>query len=1721
MMKKSAKTLLLAIPLIIISAMNISVSAKDKDGHTLVRLWEAYYKAVSADKPKDQLKALDRIKEQAAEQKLAWDYYDACERYVRARTATDWKVRSAAEEDRDREIRGFGEPVAVFFLDRDTKSEDELYTYMQSNAAALKKSRNPEFYTRDYRFLGEIYSEVLAQLIADDYEYALWCLFRMGHAEAQKKLSSLVAGHYPQSAFMEYSLAKRTDAEDGDLSATMAFAAKHKGRAVALFARQDLLADRFRTLSSGQDATEEDYVSLNRDCSTFAADQKRFPADIDKKIAARCTDVSELIKTLNSKDIAFSVNNGALTLMLRNLSSAQISVTRGKESVFTKKVSGRAGRFYIYDTLTVDLPAMHDGVYDIVCSSGRIRRESEYLKYTLSLAMKRDRAGYAVYVADFLSGRPVEKCDIISYENGRQTATVSGLVTDGYTYLPESMVRKFGSGRYDLAVQARITDAEGKVRLSRRHGFASNDSGSATVSDSRSGLSALILTDRSAFRPGERVRFKTVAYTGDSGFEAAEGIELTAELRDTRDRIVSSVSLKTNEFGSAAAEFDIPRTDRAGNFSIQIRQGRTPVANRYIKVDDFVLPTFDLEWSEDDRRIYLPGDEIKVRGKIKAYSGHNLASAEVSYRIGSAESRPVTLGPDGSFVISFTSDAQDGRYYAITVRVTDATGETLEFSTSRNSVSRLNLKADIMNACEGSATLPDGYSARILNADRLELEYRATFYSPDADLPGASISYILSDGSSRTVSEGRTYRLGRHIVSLAGLPSGLYKLESRLSATSENGRTYESGHSLRFAIASDSDKVLDFGALSFFKECEGDGISLQIGTTSGPVWAVAELYGDGDYLLDKRMITLSGEQGEEGSLASAGFGLREDYPERLLLHVIYFRDGSKYEYNMNRTVQRPRSSIPLEFTKFLDTTAPGHGYRFLIRTAADTECAAAIFDASTETVMSNVWYAVQPYSAPLRHVTFSGSCGIDRTGYYPAETVSSRRALMVKSAAVMMDMSYAETAEEELEAPMASPNSAAGAAGGRDTYIRENFATTVAWEPFLRSDRDGVIALDFNTGDRLSRYCVQLYAHDKKMGNSVLRREMLVTLPVKIAVVQPRGLFENDRYTVRVTLSNMFDTAIRGRVEAKFYNGGTRSDGKMMSSDSAEVTVGGSGSAEAKFATVIPAGISELGMLLSFTPEGDALGSDAVFVSVPVKKAVQTVTESHSALLTYSTDRNALIDRLRKEFVNADGSKAAVSEISILDMLSEAVPERVLPASGNIMDLSDALYANILLSRLPEKYRKAGAGKAQTADMTGKIKACANLDGGFAWFSGMESSPLITAAVLERFAAAGKDLPGELAALVPAAVKYLDSTQLGTLRRPYWCWISLEQYLHVRAMYPEVPFEYGGDPSDKVYTRFKKDVGDYLVPSSDRRLNGRIFDKARRLQTLRALNSSKEGRELARSLGIGGAVSSKIEKSIDKDVASLLQYAVPHKSGGIYYPNAVMPWRGLLESELYAHSQLCRLLSECGHTDVAEGIRLWIMVQKETQKWEEDAAYIEALGTVLAGSEATLHTAVIALSAGGAIPFADVRASGNGMKISLSFTRDGKPLKDGDVLRTGDKITGEYKIWNEENRSFIKITAPRSAALRPVQQLSGHIGWRMRPLSASGYAAFSPQGYRSVFDDRTEFWFDSYPEETTTVTEEYFVTQEGTFQSPVPVVESIYAPHYRANAAGRPALTVK
>ncbi len=1682
-----------------------SYCAVDEQLHTLTGLWTRYYKAEKDDLPKRQASILESIKKEASRKRLAWDYYDACDKYVQVRSSADWKLRDSLEKAKSEEIKTFGEPVAVYY-DTRRRDIDELVGYVREHRSRLEESCNPGFYRHDNLMDGFGFGSVLRILLRNDYDYALWSLFARdrNHSVTAALMEERFAGRYPFDALYEYATVT------SDTGAMEAFAARHGSDAVGVFAEAALLQDRFDRLER-DGGTSEDFLKLDADCGRLIKRIDSYSGD-ERSIADCCLTAKVISDCLNSKLLQACAADGKLTVLLQNLGSVRVRLKSGNTVLMDKTLSNKVKSFYLADTLTLDLPATDDGTYKIECRSEGESEDIEYEKYTLSIAGRRNSGGLGVYVADYVSGEPVKQCTLTLYDStGKPVESVENFRIDGFTSVPDAFEGILSSGKWGYRVQAGFRDADGRLRSSRRHPV-SVPSSTRPSSDKKERVNCELITDRKAFNPEETLHYKVILYTGTYEYKAAgEGITLKATLSDAEGKEIATQELCTGEFGSAAGEFTLSRGSRGGLYSIEITRDGKHLAEESVLVDEFVTPTFDLSWTPD-RRLYLAGDGISVRGKVKSYSGHALSSATASYSVRESGSicdeGSLSLDARGDFEIAFKSSNQDRYYscYVVTVKVTDATGETLEFSKSVNVYGNLEFSTGIEDTAKGSFRLKDSAEGSdVIITGPLRFRVSQSRNDKDgASHPTFRYNYTLRRGGE-TLAEGSASGGEKVDIKLNGKQAGLYVLEIEGSARADNGKEYKKTDICNIMYVPDGAEALHDEVESFFRETEGDGLSLQIGASCGPVWAVAELHGDGNVLLDRQMVKLSGVPGEKGSLATVRFERKADYPSELSLSVLWFRDRNDYRYERSFSLPGREYALPLSFSRFLDTTAPGRDYSFSIKTLAGVECAATIFDAATETLRSNVWRGVSPYRKPQPYVYFSVSNGVDGGNSYPVIAYGSRRfGRMTKnlSAASLNDAEAGMYESAVLSSAADSPEE-----GG---YIRENFANTIAWEPFLRSDENGDICFSFRNADKLSTYCVQLFAHDKSMRSSVLRREMVVTLPVKIAVVEPQHLYEGDRYVARVSVSNGSSSSVSGTVSVRFVEGRDYASGKSLSSGSRRLSINAGESAEFEYGIDAPA-ISELGLLVSFTPEDAALGSDAVFVSIPVSAAAQTVTEAHSAILPAGAEREALIESLRGEFVNMSGSEASVREISILDMLREAVPSRLEAKGEDILSLSEVLYADFLLGKIPGA---TALTPEERSALTDRIIACHNPDGGFGWFAGMCSSPVISATVLERFAGMGSACPEEIRSLLENAVRYLDSTFFSDSGRPIWCGgISLGQYLYVRSLFPDIRPESKGIPA-KTLKEFRKSAKAYLVPSGERGLNARILDKARRIRTLKALTEKDGGASLASFFGIRGFSAARMCKSLDKDILSLTEYAVPHKSGGIYYPNAVMPWRGLLESELYAHSLLCDLLSECGHDEIAEGIRLWIMVQKETQKWEDDPAYIGAIASVLNGGEATLQTRVIALSGSVRKPFSEIRATGNGFSVSREYWRDGKLLAEGDSLQVGDKITAKYLIWNGENRSFVRLTAPRCAAFRPVEQKSGLYGRQARPLSVSGWIGFTPQGYRSVFADRTEFWFDSYPEENTSVTEEFFVTQEGRFQSPAVEIESLYAPHYRANGEG-------
>ncbi len=218
-------------------------------------------------------------------------------------------------------------------------------------------------------------------------------------------------------------------------------------------------------------------------------------------------------------------------------------------------------------------------------------------------------------------------------------------------------------------------------------------------------LMNFVYTDRSIYRPEQKVFWKIVAYNGNRGgksYKVAPKTQVIVQLKDANSEIVSSSSVTTNEYGSASGEFELPKGRLLGNWSISTASGDQAI----IKVEEYKRPTFVVEMSQKGEN-YRLNHEATLRGTAKYYFGTPLSKGLAKWTIHRRANLPwwcfwgnwdwntslknqlVSTGmsevkDDGSFEIKFTpkgdeafSKSPDISYsYSIKVNVTDEGGET-------------------------------------------------------------------------------------------------------------------------------------------------------------------------------------------------------------------------------------------------------------------------------------------------------------------------------------------------------------------------------------------------------------------------------------------------------------------------------------------------------------------------------------------------------------------------------------------------------------------------------------------------------------------------------------------------------------------------------------------------------------------------------------------------------------------------------------------------------------------------------------------------------------------------------------------------------------------------------------------------------------------------------------------------------------------------------------
>ena len=1324
----------------------------------------------------------------------------------------------------------------------------------------------------------------------------------------------------------------------------------------------------------------------------------------------------------------------------------------------------------------VDFP--EPGIYVVRFSADGTSDCFESVNVSNVVGSFRVRNGKAeVYAADFITGKPIEQGKYSIYKNLYDKHTSSILKLK-----PHLTGRYEGGGFYAVETGDAITDTKNSYLMriedgsdiyapmvNGLHDYDRFGSSSDYMYDQ-----SVLFTDRMLYKPTDTIYFKIICYKASEirgEVLANHSVELTLRHVSSPDT-VAQVKLLTNDMGSASGFFTLPAGSKNGRYIISEGYRRL----KSIRVEEYKRPNFSVSLSPVTEVLSF-GDVVKQRGNMKSFAGFSVAGGEVDYKItrncycryqnGGWYSwyEPVDSGMtlsdnDGNFEIAFRAErpVYSGYYpekmtdlykadYQIHVVAVDPQGEVHETQISVP-VGDIPLDLNIL--------LPDGetFGGKLIvdkdNVKAVTIE-GTTLNGTPTPFHG---TYTVTDKDGREVAAGGFNSNEPVAFDFGSLPSGYYTMKAR---TEYRGREIPTERTV--IVMSTDDRKLPFESRYFYYPVKTQGeIEFVLGTSDDDLYLEMEIF-DNDSLLYHERVHLQNEMRK--------FRIAYDpaWRSAVKLSLYGIRDGSEIDHTYEFT--RPgdvRLDVAVE--TFRDKTTPATEETMTIRAPEGSELLVSIYDITTDRMGANSFDFY-----PLREYPLVGRPSI-RSSLDTWFGVTMNR--MMKSQGVGAAMVDMEAPLLRESVAMEENDSAARLSDEEDAPAfegRTNFSELIAFYPHIRAEKGGLTTIKYTTSDLLTTFRVLVMAHDKRMFVGGDEAQFIVQKALMVMPSVPLFATEGDRLVLKSKLVNLSDKELKGTAYVEILDDQGKKL-KLKGTASQKHTLLAGAQDEVSWTVEVPGGTEKLTVSIWYSAPNVSDGEKHEVIVVP---NTITLTEAASFVIGQGKDHKYYEKQLRKKF-GAANPKIEYAEYSTLDAVKESLPAAQTPACQNSINWINQLYINqmrcLVLKDDPADY-ESFREQAFSA-----LKTFQESDGSFAWFRGMDGNAAITRYFLEKIGQLRQVgaivLSDDEMAVVRKAAGSLDERVVlyHAGAKKYNPFGNIRDFA-IRSLWFDIPMT---EKAVAVYDKFVDGTAEGWQDLS-------ILEKAQMCNLMfRAAGTPYDRKPFTKRI--------KLLRE------SLKDYAVENPTIGCYFPNAVMPFRGLMNNEIYAHAQLIETFGSLGEQKVVDGIAQWLLLQKHNQAWENTVATTDAVHALISSKAKDLKLGAVYYTY--TTKLDQVKESANELSVDRVFVRTdtGRPLVEGEQLHVGDKITVEYHIHNTENRSFVQMRAMRPACFYPVDERSYYTWF--------GF-------YREVKPSETNFYWELLPEENTSLRESFYVTQEGTFSSGLVEIECLYAKEYRGH----------
>ena len=826
-----------------------------------------------------------------------------------------------------------------------------------------------------------------------------------------------------------------------------------------------------------------------------------------------------------------------------------------------------------------------------------------------------------------------------------------------------------------------------------------------------------LYTDREVYRPGQTVYVGGLCMIMGGGEERVlPWRKFELRLKDSRGKTWATKEVVSDEMGTVATEFVLPRSCRAGRYYI------TGIYDLcYFNVEEYKRPAFEVKL---DKRKEL-GDTVFLIGEARNFMGVPVRDARVTATSSSrnwvysqtySEKEPVALDTvytdaEGCFVLPLPLNREGrrtgrGSYRIVDVYVTDRNGQTQNIT---------------KNVPTGPTEMQIGFSV-------------GSYYWHRDRLPSVKVGLREINGGEhprtarvfchlfRYGSEGRldTVWMERPIqanvpvtlTEVRDLASGEYRLQMEAVAGEDTVRA----RARDFVLLDSTNTRPINGSLDWF-DCVEDTIApgypgrIEVGSAGKDVTLFYTLLYK-DRVLADTLYTIS------DTILTFSYPQALDYGDVMEAVFYFVKDGSMYKHRQTLKAGRPSKQLHMECTSFRDGLQPGTEETWKLRVVttdgrpASAQVMATLYDASLEGKFPHQWSVPYKYCGSWVYYGFNDYDG----NYFSLDTRKKVEIPTVKNLCfdtfganflnwrkAMEDVQGITKRESQIydcleESPRPAPlmRSARVEDGsfmpsegqGKDEDdemripIRRNLNETAFFYPRLMADENGEVTIRFTLPESLTTWKFMALAHTKDMMTGTFTDEAVASKDVMARLDLPRFVRMGDHAALSASLYNLTQKTIKGKVTMEVFDPATE---KTLWKKTRKLEVAASADTVVTFTYVPVEGVTLSACRVLFEADSHSDGEQRY---LPVLEDKEWLTQTLPFVVSHAGDTVIHLDGLFQNH-HSDASRRSLTVEYTANPLWYAVtalPSVLEPSTDDAQSLSAAYYASTLSTRLSSLY---------------------------------------------------------------------------------------------------------------------------------------------------------------------------------------------------------------------------------------------------------------------------------------------------------------------------------------------------------------------------------------------------------------------------------------------------